>query len=247
MNDKHLTARARLILRELELRHPTFLHSWMAQYIAECLEMVEKDPTDLAARDRCAATIARLWQVYIEDRRRSTSSAIDVYRTRARLSDNALAALRAELSSKTRVVKGSSRESPVRLRQLIALEEHVLEVYGTSAALREERANQTAAEVPANHDADMMGLLAELRKETETEAQRIVIAVFPEFADLDLEDLDAVERAALVALRAIDRARRQRVGDSTSPGPDDDPSPKSPRSKKAVRKSTPTKGRKPKR
>src|SRR5436190_11792192 len=113
MNDKHLATRARLILRELQIRRATFLHAWMAEYIAECLDVLEKDPTNTEVKDRCAGTIARLWQAYVEDRRQSLAQAGDVYRTRACLTDDVLAELRVELSSNADTAKAGSFESSV--------------------------------------------------------------------------------------------------------------------------------------
>lgn len=212
MNNKHLAAHAKLILRELHMRRATFLHVWMAEYIAECLEMLENDPTDAAIKDRCAATIARLWQAHVADRRQSLAHAGDVYRTRARLTNDVLAELRTELLSNVDIAKGGAFESSVRLRHLTALEEQVLEVYGVAVTLREGRDKKAATDKSPSDDAEILELLADLRRETETAAQRIVAAVFVEFANVDLEELDAVECAAKIALRAIDRARRQRLG-----------------------------------
>jgi hypothetical protein len=215
MTDKHLATRAKLILRELHMRHATFLHTWMAEYVAECLETLEKDPTNTSVKDRCAATIARLWQAYVEDRRQSLTQAADAYRTRTRLTDDILAELRAELSTRRAKAKSRALASAVGLRHLMALEEQILEVYGASAALHESREEAAGAE-ELTSDALMMELLAELQKETETTAQRIVTAVFPNFAKIDLDDLAAIEGAAVAALRRINRARQQRLGHDTS-------------------------------
>ncbi|PYQ27321.1 MAG: hypothetical protein DMF56_20435 [Acidobacteria bacterium] len=243
MNDKHLATRARLILRELQIRRATFLHAWMAEYIAECLDVLEKDPTNTEVKDRCAGTIARLWQAYVEDRRQSLAQAGDVYRTRACLTDDVLAELRVELSSNADTAKAGSFESSVHFRHLTALEEQVLEVYGASAALREGRDKMGAPDKSTSDNSGMVELLAELRKETKITGQRIAVAVFPEFGNLDLEDVDAVERTAMIALRAIDRARRKRLGDDTSSIAKERASAKGRSSKSRAHKSGPSKGR----
>jgi hypothetical protein len=237
MNDKHLATRAKLILRELHMRRGTFLHAWMAEYIAECLDTLEKDPSDTSVKDRCAATIARLWQAYVENRRQSLAHAGDVYRTRTRLTDDVLAELRAELSNQAAKAKGGGLESPVRLRHLTALEEKVLEVYGASAALHDASDEKVAVD-DLTSDARMMELLAELRKETETTAQRIVTAVFPHFANIDIEDVAAVEGAAVGALQMINHARQQRLGEDTSSTSKNGTSTKKRSSKKSTRKPT---------
>lgn len=245
MNDKHLAARAKLILRELHMRRATFLHAWMAEYVAECLETLEKNPTDTATKDRCAATIARLWQAYVEDRRQSLAEAGDVYRTRARLTDDVLAKLRADLSGHSSEVKGGAIESSVRLRHLMALEEQILEVYGTSAALSRGRDKQVATD-KLTSDARVRELLAELRKETKTTAQRIVLAVFPHFGNVDLENMEEVGRAATLALRTIDQTRRQWLRDEESTRSKKGAAAEKPSSKKASRKPTTSSKRPPK-
>jgi hypothetical protein len=116
-------------------------------------------------------------------------------------------------------------------------------VYGASAALRDGRNKQAAKDASTSDNADIVKLLAALRKETETPPQRLVAAVFPEFANLNLEDVDAVERAAVVALRAIDRARRQRLGADTSSASKNRTSAKGRSSKTSTRKSTGSTGR----
>jgi hypothetical protein len=200
-DDAKLLARAKSILKELRLRRPTFLQSWMAQYVAECIESLETaEPTERRAiADRCAATITRLWKIQLQFHTNALERGVNQM-LRRNLNDKALKGLRTVLDE-TGSTESAAPETKVTIWQLSDLERLVIEVFFAASERRKRR------HVKVNDNA----VLAELRDRASTDAQKTVAAVFPVLGTASLDDFESVEGAVNEALRAIDRVRRRLI------------------------------------
>jgi hypothetical protein len=200
MNDANVAKeRAQAILAELETRDPTPLQAWMAQYVAEAISELEKNPANQELRDRCASTIARLWELQLEQVAWRTNRAVDVYRSRTSLDEAALAAIHAEATSEAAPAEDLGPDSAVTLGQLSSLEQLVLELLWASEHLSEEGADGVER------------LFAETRSKAARKSRETIGKVFPEFANLSLDDYEASRTAVTKMLQSIDEMRRRRL------------------------------------
>jgi hypothetical protein len=201
-DDAKLLGRAKSILKELRLRRPTFLQSWMAQYVAECIDGLEAaEPAHReAVVDRCAATITHLWTIQLQLQTNTLERGVNHMLRRTDLDDHALRNLYSVLSENG-TTSSTGPEAKVTIWQLGDLEHLVIELFFVAS----ERRKRTH---PKLEDTDA---LSEVRDRDSTEVQKKVAAVFPALGGTSLDDFDAVQGSVDDALRAIDRERRRLI------------------------------------
>ena len=206
-DDAKLLARGKAILKELRLRRPTLLQSWMTQYIAECIESLETaEPAERrAVADRCAATITRLWEMQLQLQTNAMDRGVNYTLRRTDLNDDALNDLRTILTEAEMTTPAGS-ESSITIWQLSDAERLVIEVFWAASERRKRKRRRKRKQADADND-DALG---DLSDRASTEAQKKVAAVFPKLAT-SLDDFEAVQSAVNEALRAIDRVRRRLI------------------------------------